>query len=88
MRLDLFLKKTRIVKTRTKSKYLCDKGMVTVNGLKSKPGKGVKLQDKILIDFGKSILEIEVVELPGGNISKDKAQSYYKVTKNEKVDLL
>ena len=68
MRIDLFLKKTRIVKTRARSKRLCDTGMVTVNGLKSKAGKGVKRQDKICIDFGKRILEIEVLELPEGNV--------------------
>jgi ribosomal 50S subunit-recycling heat shock protein len=88
MRIDLFLKKTRIVKTRTKSKNLCEKGMVLVNGLRSKPGKGVKVQDKIRIDFGGRILEIVILEIPKRNVQKKDGPSYYRILKDQKVDIL
>lgn len=88
MRIDLFLKKIRIVKTRAKSKTLCKRELVSLNDVKAKPGKNVKSGDIIRIDFGKRILVIEVTEIPQGNVLKSEASSYYNVIKDERVNII
>jgi ribosomal 50S subunit-recycling heat shock protein len=88
MRLDLFLKKTRIIKSRAKSRAICKKGRVRLNNTIAKPEKYVKAEDIINIDFGKRILEIKITSIPQGNVSKRKAPSYYKVIRNEKIDII
>lgn len=88
MRLDLFLKKSRVVKTRAKSKTLCRKEMVLLNDVKAKSGKDVKPNDIIRIDFSKRILVIEVTKMPTGNVPKSEVTSYYNVIKDEKVNII
>ena len=88
MRLDLFLKKSKIVKTRAKSKILCKKELVFLNDVKAKPGKDVKPSDIIRIDFGKRILVVEVTKIPTGNVPKSEVTSYYNVIEDAKVDII
>ncbi|MCK4575788.1 hypothetical protein KAU34_05240 [candidate division WOR-3 bacterium] len=88
MRLDLFLKKIRVVRTRTKSKALCNQGLITLNNITAKPRKDVKPKDIIKIDFVKRILIIEAIKLPEGNVPKSEAASYYNIIKDEKVDII
>lgn len=88
MRLDLFLKKTRIIKSRAKSRAICKKGHVSLNNSIAKPGKYIKPEDIVKIDFGRRILEIKIVAIPEGNVSKQKAPSFYEVISNEKIDII
>ena len=88
MRLDLFLKKTRIIKTRTRSKTLCERKSVFLNNTRAKPGKDVKPDDIIKIDFDKRILIIEVIKMPMRNVAKSETLDYYRVLKDEKVDII
>ena len=52
MRLDLFLKETRIIKRRTIAKEFCDRGLVKVNNKIAKPSYEVKSGDVLTIRFG------------------------------------
>lgn len=52
MRLDLFLKETRIIKRRTIAKEFCDRGLVKVNSKIAKPSYEVKSGDVLTIRFG------------------------------------
>lgn len=61
MRLDLFLKASRLVKRRTIAKVMCENGRVCVNGLEAKPAKGVKLGDRITLKFSSRIIDLEVL---------------------------
>ena len=66
MRLDLFLKDSRIIKRRTLAKEYCERGLVKVNDKIAKPSFDVKSGDKILIKFGeKEFTIIAKVELVG-----------------------
>lgn len=66
MRLDLFLKDSRIIKRRTIAKEFCERGLVKVNDKIAKPSFDVKCGDKILIKFGeKEFTIIAKVELVG-----------------------
>ena len=62
MRLDLFLKTSRIIKRRSVAREACEKGSVLVNGLVAKPSKEVKQGDRIIVKFSSRILELEILE--------------------------
>jgi ribosomal 50S subunit-recycling heat shock protein len=73
MRLDKFLKVTRIIKRRTVANEVADNGRVLVNGKQSKPSYDVKKGDIIEIKFGDKISKIEVIEIPE-NAMKNKIE--------------
>ena len=78
MRLDKFLKVSRIIKRRTVAKDACEQGRVEVNGKIAKPGLELKIDDEITITFGSNVLKVRVVSMPD-NVRKDDAQSMYEV---------
>ena len=78
MRLDKYLKNSRIIKRRTVAKDACEQGRVEVNGKVAKPGLELKIDDEITITFGSNILKVRVVSMPD-NVRKDDAQSMYEV---------
>jgi ribosomal 50S subunit-recycling heat shock protein len=64
VRLDLFLKTSRLVKRRTVARELIDAGRVRVNGAEAKPAKEVRPGDRITLVFSSRTLELEVLFLP------------------------
>lgn len=78
MRLDKYLKVSRIIKRRTVAKEACEQGRVEVNGKTAKPGLELKLGDVIQITFGSNILKVKVVSLKE-NAKKDEAQDLFEV---------
>ena len=63
MRLDKFLKVSRILKRRTVAAEAASSGKVRVNGREAKPGTKLKIGDEVAIEFGSSELEFRVLEL-------------------------
>lgn len=63
MRLDKFLKVSRIIKRRTVANEACDAGRVTVNGKVAKASLDVKIGDIIEIMFGTKNVKVEVLDL-------------------------
>ena len=78
MRLDKFLKNSRIIKRRTVAKEACEQGRVEVNSKIAKPGIELKEGDTIKIAFGTSVLEVRVEKLLD-NVKKVDAESMYTV---------
>ena len=78
MRIDKFLKNSRIIKRRTVAKEACEQGRVLVNGKEAKPGTELSVGDIIEINFGNSNVKAEVLELLE-HVPKDKAIDLYKV---------
>lgn len=78
MRLDKYLKNSRIIKRRTVAKEACEQGRVEVNGKIAKPGLELKEGDNIKITFGNNILSVKVTSLLD-NVRKDDAQNMYEV---------
>ena len=72
MRLDKFLKVSRIIKRRTVANEACDAGRVLVNGQSAKASKDIKVGDKIEIQFGQRIVKVEVVSVKE-TVKKDEA---------------
>lgn len=63
MRVDKFLKVSRIIKRRTLAKEVCDGDRVQINQRRAKAGSEVKAGDVIRIDFGRRQLEVRVLEI-------------------------
>ena len=78
MRVDKFLKNSRIIKRRTVAKEACEQGRVEVSGKIAKPGIELKEGDTIKIAFGTSVLEVRVEKLLD-NVKKVDAESMYTV---------
>ncbi len=83
MRIDLFLKISRLVKRRTLARELCDAGRVLVNGHEAKPGKEVKAGDVITLRFSSRILDLNVLEIPASK--KVLAASLYSVKSDTRL---
>ena len=63
MRLDKYLKVSRIIKRRTVANEICSQGRVQINGRAAKPGNAVKAGDIITIQFGDRVRQYEVLAL-------------------------
>jgi len=79
MRVDKFLKVSRIIKRRTIANEACDAGRVTVNGKVVKAGAEIKIGDIIEIRFGSNTTKIEVLSLRETPKKEDAAAMYQSV---------
>lgn len=77
MRLDKYLKVSRLVKRRTIAAEACDARRVFVNGIAAKPAKEIKIGDKIELRFGEKRHTFEVVSL-SESIKKEDAVLMYR----------
>lgn len=79
MRLDKFLKVSRLIKRRTVANTVSEMGRVLVNGNPAKPAKQLKVGDIIEIEYANRIEKVKVLIIPNGNISVQEAGSLYEV---------
>lgn len=63
MRLDKYLKVSRLIKRRTVANDACDAGRVTINGVTAKAGSNVKVGDVLEIKFGPSSVKARVLDI-------------------------
>lgn len=77
MRLDKFLKVSRLIKRRTVANEACDNARVTVNGRPAKASYEVKVGDKLSIAFGSRTLTVEVLAVADA-VRKDDASALYR----------
>ena len=77
MRLDKFLKVSRLIKRRTVANEACDNGRVSVNGRVVKAGYEVKVGDRIEISMGARTVAVEVLAVAEA-VRKDDASAMYK----------
>lgn len=76
MRLDKYLKVSRLIKRRTVANEACDSGRVSVNGKVARASYDVKVGDVITIDFGSKPLSVRVLEVKD-TAFKDAAKDMY-----------
>lgn len=79
MRLDLFLKQSCLFKRRSIAKTLCDKGRVSINGAKGKPGRAVAVGDEMEIDLAHRFTRLKVLSLPLKQARKSEARTCYEI---------
>ena len=77
MRLDKYLKVSRLIKRRTVANEACDNTRVSVNGRPAKASYDVKVGDRIEIQFGARAVAVEVLQV-AENVRKDDAVGMYR----------
>jgi len=82
MRIDKYLKVSRIIKRRTVANEACAGGRVTVNGKIAKPGTDIKPGDIILIRFGEHLGRYEILTI-SETVRKDQAAEMYRVLEED-----
>jgi len=82
MRLDKFLKVSRLIKRRTVAKELSDQGRVMVNGRVAKAGVEVQIGDELTIHFGQKNLKVKITSIQE-TTKKEEAHLLYEVLSEE-----
>ena len=80
MRLDLFLKSSRLCLRRTLAQKLCEAGQVLINGKVAKPATTVKAGDELSLRRGERVTNVRVLALPSARqTSRSDASSLYEI---------
>ena len=78
MRIDKFLKVSRVIKRRTVAQEACDGGRIEINGKVVKPSKEVNVGDIVTVAFGNRTMQFEVLSIDEHQ-TKQSADSMYKI---------
>ncbi len=78
MRVDKFLKVSRVIKRRTIANEACDAGRVSVNGRVAKAGTEIKAGDQIEVRFAGGSVKVEVLSVSEA-VKKDQAKEMYRI---------
>lgn len=79
MRLDKFLKVSRLIKRRTVANEVSDMGRVLINGNPAKPAKQIKENDIITIEYANRTVNAKILKVPTTNVSIQEAPSLYEL---------
>ena len=78
MRLDKYLKVSGLIPRRTVANEACDAGRVRVNGKSAKAADEVRVGQVVAFDLGRGRVEVEVLEVPQGNVSRERRSATYR----------
>ncbi|MCQ2602351.1 MAG: RNA-binding S4 domain-containing protein [Clostridia bacterium] len=78
MRIDKFLKISRVIKRRTVAQEACDGGRIEINGKVVKPAKDVKVGDIVAVSFGNKTLKFKVLSVDEKQ-TKQSAETMYEI---------
>ena len=79
MRLDKFLKVSRLIKRRTVANEVSDMGRVLINGNPAKAAKQVKENDVITIEYANRTVKAKILKVPTGNVSIQESSTLYEL---------
>ncbi|HIS36657.1 TPA: RNA-binding S4 domain-containing protein [Candidatus Scatousia excrementigallinarum] len=79
MRLDKFLKVSRLIKRRTVANEVSDMGRISVNGNPAKAGKQLKEGDVIEIEYANRTVKAKVLRIPQNNVSIQESSTLYEI---------
>lgn len=86
MRLDLFLKSSRLISRRSVAQDMCDAGLVSINGAVAKSSKEVKPDDEIEIKRRNRVTRVAVIKVPlTKQVSKQTADELYRMIEETDV---
>ncbi len=83
MRIDKYLKVSRLIKRRTVAKDVCVGEKIVINGRVAKPSAEVKVGDRITLEMGKHILEVQVLAIPN-SVRANEAHTLYELIRDER----
>lgn len=83
MRIDKYLKVSRLIKRRTVAKDVCVGEKISINGRVVKPSAEIKIGDRIILEMGTHILEVQVLSTPK-SIKANEAQTLYELIRDER----
>jgi ribosomal 50S subunit-recycling heat shock protein len=87
MRLDLYLKTSRLIVRRSTAQDFCDAGLIKVNGLTAKSSKEIKIGDEIEITRRNRLLLLRVLSVPDKKqVSRHDAASLYEIVSEKITD--
>ncbi len=87
MRIDVYLSRVCVLRSRSLAKEACDRGKVTLNGDPAKGSRPVNPGDRIGLDLVLRQLELEVVDIPQRAVSKKAAKEFYLVLRDERLEI-
>ena len=87
MRLDKYLKITRVLKRRTQAKELCDEGKIYIDGRVAKASSNVRIGQLITLNLKRRKIVFEVLSVPERNVRKNEADKLYKIIEVEEKEL-
>ncbi|WP_210471791.1 RNA-binding S4 domain-containing protein [Sporosarcina sp. 6E9] len=85
MRIDKFLKVSRLIRRRTLAKQVADQGRIEINGQVAKASSTVKEGDEVAIRFGQKIVTVQV-NMIKNTTKKDEAESMYSLLEEKVVE--
>ena len=77
MRLDKFLKVSRLIKRRTLAKEVADQGRISINGLQAKASSNVKEGDELTVRFGQKLVTVRIDKIVGDNEKRSSCRNVY-----------
>lgn len=87
MRLDLFLKTSRLIPRRSLAQEFCDAGLIKIGGVAAKSSKDVKTGDEIEIRRRDRLILVKVLEIPDKKqVSKQTAASLFEILREETLE--
>ncbi|MGE8207409.1 RNA-binding S4 domain-containing protein [Heyndrickxia sp. NPDC080065] len=86
MRLDKFLKVSRLIKRRTLAKEVADQGRITINGQTAKASSNVKVGDELNVRFGQKLVTVKILNLQESTRKED-AANMFSIIKEERLDV-
>lgn len=87
MRLDKFLKVSRIIKRRPIAKLVVDGGKVKLNGKVAKASTEVKENQILEIEYYNKYFKFEILQVPNGNVAKDKTSDLVNLLETRGIDI-
>jgi ribosomal 50S subunit-recycling heat shock protein len=85
MRLDKYLKVSRLIKRRTLAKEVCDQGRITINGKPAKASQLIQLGDELTIRFGQKLVTVRVDEIKESS-RKEEASDMFTVVSETPIE--
>lgn len=87
MRLDKFLKVSRIIKRRTIAKIVIDGGRAKLDGKVAKASTEVKVSQILELEYYNKYFKFEILQVPNGNVTKDKTSELVKLLDSNGIEI-
>ena len=85
MRLDLFLKNVGLAKRRSMAQEACQEGAVLIDGAPGRPGRQVRIGQRLLLQWPRRLLEVEILALPQRSVPRGDRDQFYRVIREEEI---